>query len=127
MADNSITVQCSNPREIRLKTDRRSHLRFPLGLALRWRTARRDFADGRAVNMSSRGLLIAAADAPKVGTAVEVAVEWPVLLGGGVGLLLCFSGRVVRSGAGAFAVQYTAYEFRTRKAPGVVGVEERAA
>jgi hypothetical protein len=51
-----------------------------------------------------------------MGRLVEVAVNWPVRLGGACRLQFVAVGKVVRSEAGRAAVQIERYQFKTRGA-----------
>jgi hypothetical protein len=98
-------------------TERRARERFPVELPLKWRAGHTEFVASRTRNMSSTGLAIRIAGAaPRVGSKIEVVVDWPALLDGTVGLLLWISGKVVRCSAGEFAVNYQRHEIRTKGA-----------
>ena len=95
--------------------ERRSKLRFPLDLQVRYRTLGREplSGEGRALNVSSGGMLIARSHELSVGARVEVRIEWPWLLERRVGLQLVAVGKVVRSGPSNFAVLFRKHQFRT--------------
>ncbi len=99
--------------------DRRSKARFPLRLGVRYRTLSGGPAligEGRTVNMSSRGLLIASEEAKvNTGARLQLIVDWPSLLHGITPLQLIVSCRVTRCLPEEFAVELDQYQFRTRK------------
>jgi hypothetical protein len=99
--------------------ERRSRVRFPLGLQVRCRTLERgsSFAGvGRVVNMSSGGVLVACQHNLSAGTRMELNVEWPSLLDGRIPLQLVMVGRIVRSTLSGFAVvSDRQYQFRTTR------------
>ena len=72
--------------------------------------------EGRTVNMSSRGLLIASEEAKvNAGARLQLTVDWPSLLHGITPLQLIVSCRVTRSLPEEFAVEMDHYLFRTKK------------
>jgi hypothetical protein len=72
--------------------------------------------EGRTVNMSSCGLLIASEEAPvPAGARLQLAVDWPFLLHGTTPLQLVVSCRVTRCQPEEFAVSLDQYLFRTKK------------
>lgn len=96
--------------------ERRSKARYPVSLAVRYRTVgRNNRVDGvgHTLNMSSGGLLVSAEHEVSAGARMEINVEWPLLLNGKVPLQLVASGRVVRCGGSMFAVSFAQYQFRT--------------
>jgi hypothetical protein len=98
--------------------DRRSRVRYPVGLDVRYRTtnSRHDITGvGRTLNISSTGLLVTCQHEFSVGTRLEVQIDWPTLLDSMVGLKLVAVGRVVRSQTSIFAMEMSQHEFRTRR------------
>jgi PilZ domain len=98
--------------------DRRSKVRFPLELRVRYRSlARRCPAAGTGVvmNISRSGVLISCAHAISEGVRIELNIEWPSLLDGRVPLQVVTVGRVVRCEPSSFAVVMARYQFRTTK------------
>ena len=96
--------------------ERRSKARYPVTLAVRYRTVGRNHrvdGIGHTLNMSSGGLLVSCDQEVSAGSRMEVNVEWPLLLNGKVPLQLVASGRVVRCGGSTFAVSFAQYQFRT--------------
>ena len=91
-------------RQARLPRDtgpeRRSSTRFPLTLALRFavsgRRAPEEMGSGRTIDLSSSGLSFTADRLLFPGQRLDVSIDWPALLDGGVQLQLMISGMVVR-------------------------------
>jgi hypothetical protein len=110
--------------------ERRLKFRYPLRLAVRycigsgtslWSDGGR-VIQGRVVNMSSGGILVASEPviAPReiMGARVEMRIEWPCLLDERIPLQLFAVGRVLRAGASDFAAAFVSYQFRTMPTPG---------
>ena len=98
--------------------ERRSKVRFPLELRVRYRSlARRCPAAGTGVlmNMSRSGVLVSSEHGISEGVRVELSIEWPSLLDGRVPLQVVTVGRVVRCDPSHFAVVLSRYQFRTTK------------
>ena len=98
--------------------ERRSKVRFPLELRVRYRSlARRSPAAGTGVvvNMSRSGALISSEHAMSAGVRIELSIEWPSLLDGRVPLQVVTVGRVVRCEPSSFAVVLARYQFRTTR------------
>ncbi len=102
--------------------ERRSKLRYPLDLGVRFRPLAGSLfcGAGRAVNVSSGGVLVVSRHVVsehefRVGALVEMSIEWPSLLDGRVPLQLFAVGRVVRHRASDFAAAFERYQFRTMK------------
>jgi hypothetical protein len=106
-----------------IRSERRSKFRFPLDLNVRFRSLSGSCSEtGRAVNMSSGGVLVVSQRvvSPKeisVGALVEMSIEWPSLLDGKVPLQLCAVGWVVRRRTFDFAAAFERYQFRTSGRP----------
>ena len=100
--------------------DRRSAIRFPLALGVRYSVLRRgkggvaETGTGRTIDVSSSGLRFTAERALEAGLRVEVFIDWPLLLDGGVQLQLIASGTVVRSNGTEVALRIQRHDFRTR-------------
>ena len=95
--------------------ERRSRLRFPLELRVRFRTLGHSSPVaglGWVVNMSSGGVLVAYQHEISVGTQLELNIDWPTRLDGRVPLNLVAVGAVVRSELFSFAVGLERYHFR---------------
>ena len=99
--------------------ERRSKSRFPLRLGVRYRILSGGpslIGEGQTVNMSSRGLLIAADEAKvNAGARLQLTVDWPSLLHGITPLQLIVSCRVTRCMPEEFAVELDQYQFKTKK------------
>lgn len=96
--------------------ERRSRVRFPVELTVRYRSMGRRstvLGMGRTLNMSSGGLLIACEHELRTGVRLELNIEWPSLLDGSIPLQLVATGKVVRSAGSGFAVAFASYQFRT--------------
>lgn len=107
-----------------LRSERRSKFRFPLDLSVRFRplTGSLFSGAGRAVNVSSGGVLVVTKRvvSPKeisVGALVEMSIEWPSLLDGKIPLQLFAVGCVVRRRTFDFAAAFERYQFRTLNRP----------
>ena len=97
-------------------TERRSKVRYPVRLNLRYRTIDRGegvTGVGLTVNMSSGGLLATCQHEIRVGSRIEVQIDWPSLLDSTVPLRLIATGRAIRSEPSTFALEFTQYQFRT--------------
>jgi len=100
--------------------ERRSRVRFPIELRVRYRTLGRGeplAGVGWVVNVSSGGVLLAYQDEIRAGTLMELNIEWPSLLDGRVPLQLVMLGRVVRCEVSGLAVALSRYSFRTTGTP----------
>ena len=103
--------------------DRRETSRFPVREQVRYRVLRAKGLPtrgvGQTLDIGSGGILFTTEDRLPVGRLVEVAVNWPVRLGGACQLQFVAVGKVVRSEATKAAVQIVRYEFKTRGSNGV--------
>jgi hypothetical protein len=107
--------------------ERRLKYRYPLNLGVRFRPLSGPLfcGAGRAVNLSSGGVLIVAEQAAseqivpeneiRVGARVEMSIEWPSLLDGRTPLQLFAVARVVRYWPSNFAAVFERYQFRTAR------------
>jgi len=79
--------------------ERRATNRFPMTLEIRYvvRCAPAETGSGRTIDLSSSGLSLTADRPLLIGPELDVSIDWPVLLGGGVQLQLIMSGTVVRT------------------------------
>ena len=110
-------------RQARLPRDtgpeRRSSTRFPLTLALRFavsgRHAPEEMGSDRTIDLSSSGLTFTADGLLFPGQRLDVSIDWPALLDGGVQLQLMISGMVVRTDGTVTALQIQRHEFKTRR------------
>jgi hypothetical protein len=102
------------------ETERRSKVRDPIKLRVRYRTLGRSSSlkgIGETVNFSSQGIFVTAPlhQKPPVGSRLETIVEWPVKLNGTTLLELITLGKVERCGAEGFAVSFNKHKLRTPK------------
>jgi len=102
--------------------ERRSKVRYPLDLSVRFRffPISPFSAGGRAVNVSSGGVLVVSEHLVpqpdiRVGSEVEMNFEWPALLDARIPLQLFAVGRIVRCGTFEFAAVFERYQFRTMR------------
>src|SRR5260370_39836765 len=101
-----------------MNIERRFKARYPLELNVRYQTFGKSTViagEGRTVNVSSSGVLVASSDKMSDGMRLRLTIEWPSLLNGTTPLQLVTFGRVVRSDASGFAVALEHYQFRTMK------------
>ena len=112
-----------------IPADRRSKFRYPLQLAVRFRSMseRSPFwGMGRTVNVSSGGVLVllqhVAQQGISTGARIETSIDWPSLLDAKVPLQLVASGRVRRLGKSVFAATFERYQFRTMSSSSQVPV-----
>jgi len=103
------------------RAERRYKQRFDLDLAIRFRTtdASGVAGDGRIQNMSSCGVLVNGGQGLKVGSVVELRIEWPCRLDLRVPLQVVAVARVVRCESSLFAAVFSGHEFRTAPANAV--------
>jgi hypothetical protein len=99
-------------------TERRAKRRFPIDRPVRYRylygTSIGHVASGRAIEGSSNGIWIDAEQELRVGDPLELLIDWPAALNGGVPLQLVTAGCVTRVEGRCAAVSIERYEFRTR-------------
>ena len=102
----------------RFGAERRSRLRYPLELNVRYRTligGQRLSGTGRTRNVSSSGLLIASGDEIVAdGARLHLSMDWPFALNGETLLQLFAECRVIRLQPAGFAVRIDHYQFRTQ-------------
>ncbi|HTR34565.1 MAG TPA: PilZ domain-containing protein [Bryobacteraceae bacterium] len=102
--------------------ERRSKVRFPVQLSVRYRTLAGPWSwgSGQTVNISSSGLLILGEKAMALaGKQLQVLVDWPLLLHGMTPIQLSATCEVVRCQQAMFAVKLVRYQFRTRRTQAV--------
>ena len=103
-----------------LSSDSRSSVRVPIDLEVRYRVVRRrrpvENGSGRTIDISSSGLSFTADTPLSIGQTLDVYIDWPVVLDGGVQLQLVTSGVVVRSAGAVTAIRVQRHDFRTRRA-----------
>jgi hypothetical protein len=99
--------------------ERRARTRFRLTLELRYAVTRLrapvEACSGLTIDLSSSGLNFIADRRMLAGQELDVSIDWPVLLDGGVRLQLNILGVVVRTNGTATALQIRRHEFRTRR------------
>jgi hypothetical protein len=97
--------------------DRRASHRFPLKLAVRYRSigsaTPSEWTTSESVNISSNGLFFRTPEAVMPGQSLEAMVSWPVLLDKHIPLRLVTKGSVVRNATEGTAMRFETYEFRT--------------
>ncbi|MGP0073882.1 MAG: PilZ domain-containing protein [Bryobacteraceae bacterium] len=115
----------------RILAERRATVRYPLDLSVRFRSISGSLFSGagRAVNVSSGGVLVAsthivAQHEISVGLYLEMSIEWPLLLDG-IPLQLFAAGWVVRRRPFDFAASFERYQFRTMRRSGKPPVRSR--
>ena len=100
------------------KLDRRTSVRFPLTLDVRYsvlhRTGPIETGSGQLVDVSSSGLRFTAQAPVERGLKLDVAINWPVLLDGRIQLQLTVSGVVIRSSGNEVSMRIQKHDFRTR-------------
>lgn len=115
-------MEHASERRVRLPNDpnpeRRASTRFPLALEVRYtvsgRRALRETGSGRTIDLSSSGLRFATQGPLEPAIKLDVAIDWPVLLNGGVQLQLVAKGEVVWSSGTETALRIQRHELRTR-------------
>jgi hypothetical protein len=95
----------------RLHGERRLHARYSIQLPAVFKAAGAS-RPAHTLDLSARGLRLQADQMPPIGSAVEVAVEWPVLIGGQARLKLVYTGRVARTNGRTIALTTQKPEFR---------------
>uniref|UniRef100_Q01TM3 Type IV pilus assembly PilZ n=1 Tax=Solibacter usitatus (strain Ellin6076) TaxID=234267 RepID=Q01TM3_SOLUE len=100
-------------------TENRAKLRFPLNLQLRYSVVDpcvpSESGAGRTIDMSSSGLAFTADKPLSIGQTLDLSIDWPVQLDGGVQLQLVVSGVVVRTAGALAGLRILCHEFRTRR------------
>jgi PilZ domain-containing protein len=96
-------------------TCRRTGRRFPVELALNFSLG--DYkGSGRILDMSSTGVSFLTADLPLlIGERIDLSIDWPARLAGGVRLRLIVDGVVVRTAGNLVAVRIGRPQFKTRR------------
>ena len=102
-----------------LSSDRRSSVRVPVNLEVRYSVAGRrgavETGSGRTIDMSSSGLSLTADRPLPIGQKLDLSINWPFQLDGDQ-LQLIASGVVVRTSGAVTALRIERYELRTRRA-----------
>jgi hypothetical protein len=98
--------------------ERRAKKRFSIERPLRYRflygASLGQVANGFAVDASSNGVWLETEQELSVGDALELLIDWPAQLSGGVPLQLVTAGCVVRVQGNRCAVSVERHQFRTR-------------
>jgi hypothetical protein len=107
------------PRPEGASPERRASTRFSLNLEVGYTVPGRrgpvETGWGRTIDLSSSGLRFAAQSPLQPGLKLDVAIDWPVLLDGGVHLQLIATGVVVWSKGTETALRIQRHELRTRR------------
>lgn len=100
--------------------DRRANTRFALNLGVRYvildQPGTVATGSGRTIDLSSSGLRFEAKSSLQPGLKLEVAIDWPVQLEGGVHLQLIARGVIVWTRGTETALLIQRHELRTRRA-----------
>ena len=118
MSSNPVKNSHPNNTSHHFSIERRSKIRFPLQMRVRYRTLGRGVpcaGEGWVVNMNRDGVLVSSPQEVSLGARMELSIEWPSLLYGRVPLRFVTVGAVVRSDASSFAVKLVRHQFRTAK------------
>jgi hypothetical protein len=102
----------------KIEIERRANIRYPVELAVRYHTLGTKHpvnGTGRTRDISSSGLFISSQNRINPGARIEVSIQWPSQLDGGIRLQLVAAGKVVRCDELTFAVTFHSHEFRTLK------------
>jgi hypothetical protein len=75
---------------------------------------------GQTRMMSSKEIIFAPSNGLRPGMIAEIAIAWPVLLEGHVGLQLVLEATITSNQDGVAEARITAYDFRTRRPPSPV-------
>ncbi len=108
--------------------ERRDHRRYRIEMELGWQILHRGrlllVGSGRTIDLSSGGVSFNAGQPLPVGTKIELAIAWPVLLDSTTPLQLIVHGCTVRSLGSHVAIRIDQHEFRTRARLSVAPVRE---
>ena len=95
--------------------DRRAGARFCLDLTVRYAIkGNLQAGSGRTIDLSSSGISFVADRPLRIGQGLNLSIDWPVPLDGGVRLQLVMSGDIVRTDGTRTALQIRRHEFKTR-------------
>jgi len=101
-------------------SESRAKIRFPLSLEVRYSVAGpggpTESGSGRTIDMSSSGLALTTDKPLSIGQTLDLSIDWPVQLDGGVQLQLVVSGVVVRTTGAVAGLRIECHELRTRRA-----------
>jgi hypothetical protein len=101
-----------------INIERRSGIRYPLQLGVRYRThdrRRSVMGVGETLNVSSSGVLVVSQHDVWAGARLEMTLDWPYQLDEAIPLQLVLGVRVVRYTKSAFAGAIVQYQFRTMR------------
>jgi hypothetical protein len=105
----------SSPTEV--SQDRRSKRRYPIELPVQYKIVKNCLVlgtgAGSSIDLSSGGIAFTSDTPLRIGSYLELAISWPVLLNQSCAMKLVAFGRVVRSGGNRTAISLHRYEFRT--------------
>ena len=106
-----------------IQQDRRANRRYALDLPVQFKIMK-DYlvlgtGTGTTTDMSSKGVAFTTTQPPKVGSYLELSVNWPILLNQSCPLKLVVFGKVVRREGGQTAMRVDRHEFRTQSANSV--------
>jgi hypothetical protein len=108
--------------------ERRARLRYTVELDLRykvtWRQQVLHEGSGKTCDFSRNGIFFHAEQALPTGLAVELSIDWPMLLDGVCPLQLRISGKVLRSSEAGTAVKIMRHWFCTRSRSTASGRQE---
>jgi hypothetical protein len=115
-------MERSSERRVRLLKDsspeRRASARFPLALDLRYSVSHDgapvETGSGRTIDMSSSGLRFTPERPLLAGHRLDLAIDWPARLDGGVQLQLIMTGVVAWTRGTETALRIQHHEFKTR-------------
>lgn len=96
--------------------EHRSRTRYPIQLNVRFRGVGSDnwlSGVGRAINISSGGILVISAEPVRLGDRIQLSLDWPWRLDGNTPLQLVTEGKVVRLTDGGFAATILRHELKT--------------
>ena len=102
-----------------LRPERRRSIRFPVNLEVRYSVlghpGQAEKGSGRTIDMSTSGLSFTTDSPLSIGQRLDLYIDWPVLLDGGVQLQIVVSGVVVRTTGAVTAIRIQRHDFRTRR------------
>ena len=103
-----------------LDPERRRSIRFPVNLEVQYSVVGHpgpaENGSGRTIDISSSGLSFTADRPLSIGQKLELSIDWPVPLDGGIQLQIVTSGVVVRTDGAVTALRMGRHAFRTRRA-----------
>lgn len=116
-SSDGIASAAPAPPSFRVLNERRTCVRYPIALDLRYRASTPEARDlGRqstTVEISSQAISFSTPEPLPAGAHVETSIRWPFLLDNRTPLQLVADGKVVRSTEGKTVIRIHKYEFRT--------------